>query len=157
MTERRAEGSGRRSSDLAHDAVMEAAKEAARVVTAAGIVELVDEVRKLRKAFGDYGVLLEAKLHRRWRLVLTATVLTVVVLCGFAFTLYKIDQANKRALMAACAQRKDLETAILNVIRPSLGEPPEPGQSVGEYRRQQEGLERVIAGIESPPCSEQVE
>lgn len=156
MTDRRGDSRGRRADDIHPDAVIEAAKEAARVVTAAGIVELVDEVRKLRKTFGDYGGLLEIKLRRRWRILLVAILVASAVLTGFGYTLFVIDRASNRALMAACEQRKSLENAILDVLRPSLEEPREPGEPVYRYERQQDSLRRIIAGIESPPCSEQV-
>ena len=157
MNERRGQTAGRRVSDFHHDVAIEAAKEAARVVTAAGVVELADEVRKLRKAFGDYGAVLEAKLHRRWRLVVIATILAGVIVCGFGYTLFVIDRSSHRSLFAACEQRKQLEDAILNVIRPGIDQPREPGETVVEYQRRQDGLREAAAKIESPPCSEQVE
>lgn len=139
----------RRASD--REPIIEAAKEAARAVTEAGIVELTDEVRGLRKAFTEYGLLLEHRARRRWRTILVAIGLTLLIVGGQGVTLYQVGQQAPRARLAACRQSKVLEGAIIRLLEASRDD-RDPSETPEEHRRHLARLDQFIEGIRTPPC-----
>jgi hypothetical protein len=159
--ERRA-GQGRRLDDVERDVALEAAREAARRVVDAGIVELTDEVKALRSALTTYAGNLEKKLRRRSRAFAIAIVIGALLLIGLAVTMYAVraESVARRAqlragILHACERTKGLETAIIGVLGGGIAN-RRPGETALEYRYRREAVQAIIEGITSPPCSDPI-